>query len=246
MVEIGAFECSTLVAQPFGYEESETRAGRTARKWTITGLVDPAAWLNLLSEYDTWRDLRIEDEDTLISGVVGTTVLFSGTGPGGQAWTNVPCWFVSAPSGEPAGIKILLKFEVVDAAQALEVLLKEQQTETTEDLPSLGTYTIEGTVLTLLKPIDAYRTTPAAQLAATGTHYVTGPLIAERLKDIEGTTDAAGWANIRSWYEEFIEDPVTTGVLFPVTAPSATAAVKIVSGLKTTEYTVALQLLEIV
>lgn len=246
MITIGGFQCSTLIAQPFGYEESETRYGRTARKWSISGFVDPVAWLDLLDEYDTWRELRILDEDTVTSAVVGTTILLSADGPGGQSWTDVPCWFSVAPSGPQVGNKIQVNFEVVDAAEALEVLLKEQEAEATEDVPDLGTYTVGGVVLTLLKPVDAYRSGPSVQLSAVGNHYVSGALAAEKLKDIEGTTNAAGWNTIRAWYESIVTQPVFSGDLFPVTIPEASAEIKVVSGVKTTQYTVSLQLLEII
>lgn len=245
MIQLGSFECSALTAQPFGYEEAEVRFGRTAKKWAISGLVDPADWLSLLDEYDTWRDIKIQEEDTAVSGVVGATVSFTADGPGGQSWAS-SCWFASAPSGEQAGVKILVKFEVVDAAEALQVLLKQQEAETVEDAPDLGTYTLGGVVLTLLKPINAYREGPKIQLSSTGNHYVTGPLIAEKVNDIEGTTNASGWNSIRAWYEGEIEQPVFSGGLFPVGPPQASAAIKIVGGAKTTQYTVSIQLLEIV
>ena len=122
---IGAFSTNALTAQPFGYE-GDARQGLTARKWTVAGLVTKAQWASLLSVYDTWRDLRITDSDTLLSGSVGNTVSFTGTGFG-QTWTAISCWFTAPPSATPAGVYLDASCELVDATQALAVLLREQE-----------------------------------------------------------------------------------------------------------------------
>jgi len=242
-ITIGAAEFPTLTAQPFGYEETDTRAGQTARKWLVTGLLRPSEWLALLSEYDTWRDTRIDDEPTEVSGVIGTTVSFSGSGPGGQSWTSVACWFIAAPSAEQSGAYLSASVELVDANQALAVLLKaEEQAATQEDLPDLGTITIGTTVLTLLKPVDAYATSPTMELTAAGSHYIQGALVPYRIKDVEGTTNLSGWNDIRTWYETQITAVPIAGSYFPITSPSATAENKIISGVKTVQYTVSIQL----
>jgi hypothetical protein len=244
-ITIGSASFPTLTAQPFGYEETDTKAGQTARKWLLTGILKPSEWLALLSSYDSWRNTRIDDEPTEISGVVGTTIAFTGTGAGGQTWTSVACWFSSAPSAEQAGAYLIVSVELVDANQALAVILKVRETEestATEGLPDLGTITLGTTVLTLLKPVDAYATSPTMALTATGTHYVQGALVPYRIKDVEGTTNLAGWNAIRTWYEGQIATRPTTGTLFPITAPTASAQNKIVAGATTVEYTVSIQL----
>ncbi len=242
-ITIGAAEFPTLTAQPFGYEETDTRAGQTARKWLVTGLLKPSEWLALLDEYDNWRDIRINDEPTGTSGVIGTTVSFSGSGPGGQSWAGISCWFITAPAAEQSGAYLSATVELVDANQALAVLLNAQEgEEASEDLPDLGTITIGTTTLTLLKPVDGYATSPAMELTAGGTHYVTGALVPYKVKNVEGTTDLTGWNAIRQWYEEQIVAVPTTGDYFPITAPAAEAANKVVSGVKIVQYTVSIQL----
>lgn len=242
-ITIGTTDFPTLTAQPFGYEETETRAGQTARKWLITGLLKPSEWLDLLSAYDTWRDTRIDDEPTETSGVVGTTIAFSGDGPGGQSWTNVACWFITAPAADQSGAYLSASVELVDANQALEVLLKaEEQAAADEDLPDLGTITIGTTTLTLLKPVDAYATSPTMELTAGGSHYIQGALVPYNIKDVEGTTNLSGWNAIRAWYETQISAVPLAGSYFPITAPTATAENKVISGVKTVQYTVSIQL----
>ena len=51
-ITIGSASFPTLTAQHFGYEETDTKAGQTARKWLLTGILKPSEWLALLSSYD--------------------------------------------------------------------------------------------------------------------------------------------------------------------------------------------------
>jgi len=244
-ITIGNSSFPNLTAQPFGYDESDTRSGLTAKKWAVTGLLTPEEWLDLVAEYDTWRDVRIDDPDTFGSGVVGTTVLLSGTGPGGQTWTNVPCWFSSAPQGTQTGNKISASVELVDAAQALEILIKDEEIAETEEELDIGDITIGTTTLKLVKPANTYNQGPQAQLTISGTHYITGPLVVEEVLDIEGLTDETGWNTIRNWYEGMIVSRPNKDSYYPISPPTASARNKIIEGVKTVEYTVNIQLIKI-
>jgi hypothetical protein len=242
-VTVGSTTFSNLTAQPFGYEESDTKRGLTARKWSVNGLLTGAEWLSLLSTYNTWRDQRIQDEDSLVSEDVGTTVAFSGTGAGGQSWSSVACWFAAAPEASQSGAYLAVSFELVDAAQALQVLLREQElSEEEEDLPNFGSVTIGSAVLKLVRPMQSYGQGPQMELTPAGSHYISGPFIVDRIRDIEGTTDLAGWEEVRSWYESQIVSVPSVGDWFPISIPSTTARNKVVNGVKTTEYTVSIQL----
>lgn len=247
-ISIGSATVQHLIAQPRGYEETEIKYGMSARKWLVAGLVSPSEWLAVLAEYDDWRDQRIEDESSLTSQVVGTTINFSGTGPGGETWTNVPCWFLSAPTGEQAGAKIVLTVELVDAAQALEVLLKQEELSAEADAagPDLGTITIGSAVITLTRPPDTYIDGPEIALTAGGVHYLSGPKVVQRLKNVEGTTNATGWAALRSWYEAAIVSTPVAGDWYPVSVPQAEAENKIVAGIATVQYNVAIQLAQVI
>jgi hypothetical protein len=242
-ITIGTASFPTLTAQPFGYDETDARAGLTAQRWSIQGLLKPSEWLALNNVYTTWRASRIQDDDSLASGTVGTTIAFSGKGAGGITWTNVACWFASAPSAEQSGAYLSASVELVDANQALAVLLRaEEKSSGVEDLPDFGTITIGSTVVTLTKPVDAYAAGPTLELTAIGNHYINGPLVVYKIKDVEGTTDLTGWNDIRSWYESQIIATPSVGSYFPITAPTATAEKRVVSGVKTTVYTVSIQL----
>lgn len=235
------------MAQPYGYDETDTRAGLTARKWRISGLLTKTQWSNLLSVYNTWRNTRINDEDTSKSRVVGTTVSVT-LDANNLSITSLPCWFISAPSGEQAGAYINAQAEVVDAAEALAVLLAQQEKSAEGEQalrPDLGTLTIGTTVLTLLKPKETYANTPQVQLTAAGNHYISGPLTASRIYDAEGETNSAGWTALLSWYEGIVQTTPAAGTWYPNTAPTASARGEIVSGIKTTIYTVSIQLIQL-
>jgi hypothetical protein len=246
-VTIGAFSCSALTAQPFGYDETDTRAGLTARKWILSGLLTKTQWSSLLTVYNNWRNLRINDEDTLKSRVVGSTVSLTANA-NNITWTSIPCWFIAAPNGDQAGAYVSVTAEVVDAAEALQVLLaqEEKRQENEEALrPDLGTLTIGTTVLELLKPKETFDNIPQVQLTAAGNHYISGPLRASRLYDAEGETTSTGWTSLLSWYEAIVQTTPAVGTWYPYTAPTASARAEIQAGVKTTIYTASLQLIQI-
>ncbi|MFZ9326844.1 MAG: hypothetical protein ACO24H_05225 [Polynucleobacter sp.] len=244
-ITIGSTTFANLTAQPFGYDESNVRQGLTARKWAITGLLTPTEWVSLLNTYNAWRTLRIQDEDSKTSGVVGTTIAFSGTGAGSQTWTSVACWFSAAPSADQAGAYLSVSVELVDANQALEVLLKEEEISEEDDAPTFGTITLGTTTLTLLKPKESYAEGPSVELTTTGVHYISGPLVVQKIRDIEGRTDAAGWDGVLAWYESEIVSIPSSGDWYPISIPTVTASNKVISGVTTVEYVVSIQLAKI-
>jgi hypothetical protein len=251
-ITIGSFTCSFLTAQPFGYE-GEARTGLTARTFRISGLLTPAQWQSLLSEYNSWRNTRITDADTALSGVVGTTVALTASA-NGVSVSALACWFADPPSGEQTGAYISATVTLVDAAQALAVLLREEENarqRTEKDLPNLGTVTLtraSGTspIITLTKPMLTRQDGPSVALTATGVSYVTGPLVAHKVRDIEGYLTTGTFDNVLSWFDETIAAVPATSTWFPISAPTATAEVIIDGGVKATRYTVALTALQII
>ena len=246
-ITIGAFTCSLLTVQPFAYE-GEARTGLTARTFQISGLLTPAQWQSLLSVYNTWRDTRITDADTAQSGVVGTTIALTANA-NGVSVSALPCWFADAPSGEQTGAYVSASVTLVDAAQALAVLLREQEKSrqnSEANLPNLGTVTLGSAVVTLTKPMDTRQDGPTVALTATGVSYVTGPLAAHKVRDIEGHLTTGTFDNVLSWYDETIAAVPLATSWFPVSAPTATAEVIIDGGVKSTRYTVSLTALQII
>jgi hypothetical protein len=250
-ITIGAFTCQTLTAQPFGYE-GDARTGLTARTFQISGLLTPAQWQSLVSVYGTWRDTRITDADTLSSAAVGTTIALT-INANGLSVTALACWFADAPTGEQAGAYINASLTLVDAAQALAVLLREQEKSrqgTEATTPNLGTITFTratGTspIVTLTAPMDTRQDGPTVALTATGTSYVTGPLVAHKIRNVEGYLSTGSFDNLLSWYDETIAAVPAATSYFPITAPSATAEVIISGGAKSTRYNVTITVLQI-
>lgn len=237
-ISIGAFTTTKLLAQPYGYQETTTSDGLTARAWTVSGLLTPAEWQSLVSVYNNWRDARIQDPDSVAANSIGTTVSVTASANGISA-SGLACWFTSAPSGEQAGRYIQASVSLVDAAQALQVELRRREKgKSAEDRPALGTFTLGGCTLTLLRPPVTYQDVPQLALTAAGTSYVTGPLTATKVYALEGETNAAGWAALQTWFETTVSTTPAAGAYFPVQAPTATATNDVVNGLKIITYIV--------
>lgn len=245
-ITIGAFSTNALTAQPFGYE-GEARSGLTARTIRVSGLLTPTQWASLLSVYNTWRDTRITDPDTLQSASVGTTVNVTVSSSNGISVTSLPCWFVDPPSGEQLGAYVSASAVLVDAAQALQVVLRtKEKDDTTKDLPNLGTVTVGSATITLTKPMETRQDGPGVALTATGVSYVTGPLAAHKIRQIEGFVSSGSYSDILSWYDTTISSVPSSTSWFPISPPTATAEVVVNGGVKSTRYNITLTALQII
>lgn len=253
-VTIGTFSCNALTAQPFEYE-GDARTGLTSRTFRISGLLTPAQWKALVTEYDTWRNLRITDADTLLSGVVGTTVSLTITDTNGLSVTSLPCWFAEAPSGPQVGAYVSASCVLVDAAQALAVLLrsteKSRQNQEATAKPNLGTITFtraSGTspVVTLTAPAKTRQDGPSVALTSTGTSYITGPLTSHRVRQIEGYLSTGTDDDLLAWYDETVAAVPSPTSWFPTEPPRFTAEGIISGGVKSTRYNVSLTAVQII
>ena len=254
-ITIGSTTFSTLTAQPFGYEETDAKAGLTAQRWAVSGLLTPSEWLSLINTYNGWRNARINDQDTTVSLAIGTTINFSGKGAGGAIWSNIPCWFTATPVGEQSGDYLSVSFGVVNAAEALQVIVKQKEVQVAtaiEDTqpPDLGTYTLAGVVLKLKSPMDGYGQGPNVNLTALGYNYISGPKVVQHQKNIEGYFDTATYPNgissINSWYEAQVVSTPASGAYYPTTPPSWSAERLVVSGVTCTRYTVSITLQQVI
>lgn len=243
---IGSFTTTRLTAQPFGYEGT-AREGLTARTFRISGLLSKAEWQALISEYNTWRNLRIADEDTLLSGVVGTTVNVT-TDLNGVSISALACWFAEAPSGEQVGTYIQASVTMVDAAQALQVLLREQEKNRDRNeatRPSLGTVTFGSAVVTLTEPMETRQDGPNVTMTAGGYSYITGALAAHEVRNVRGYISTGTYTDLLTWYDDAVDSLPTAGSWFPTAPPSATAEVIVDGGVKSTRYNVTLTVVKI-
>jgi hypothetical protein len=254
-ITIGSFSTNALTAQPFGYE-GDARTGLTARTFRINGLLTSSQWQALVSEYNSWRNTRLTDADTLSSASVGTTVSLSITSSNGLSVSSLACWFAEPPSGEQAGAYISASATLVDAAQALAVLLrsKEKERQGSEALvPSLGTVALtwpsDNTVtIVLTKPLETRQDGPSAQLTALGKTYLTGPYAAHKLRQIDGYIQESNKTatDVLAWYDYSISGAPTVDSWFPISAPSFSAEVIISGGVKSTRWTVQLNAIQVI
>lgn len=233
-----------FTAQPFGYETSDVSRGQAARSWAISALLTPADGVVLLQLFDAWRAVRNLEGDPLVTGVVGTTVTLSGTTTG-ITWTNVPCWFNEAPALEAVGGYVQAAFTVVDAAEALALLVAEQ--EANDDFePNYGTLAVGGVTLTLLSDPEEYADGPEVELASTGTDVIRGPLVARRIRRVEGwTTNAGDIATLRSWYESQVAARPSAGSWYPVEPPTREIVQKATGGTTTLRHVIRITLRQI-
>lgn len=236
---IGGLTLNLLRQVESGFEGGDTTAGKVARSWTVSAIVTSAQATSLYNLANTWRADRLDDEDSVASQTVGTTVSFEG----------VACWFSAMPSITPLGAYYQADFTVVDAAQALAIATQEREDALNPDrqndglgLPDLGTFTFGATII-LRKPIKTIGSLPTLARTSTGAAYITGPLRASEVMDISGVVYS------QSAYEAIVTECLNTassvpgaGSWFPVSPPSFSAEHKLVDGLKVVEYTVSLTL----
>lgn len=237
-----------LTSQPFGYDDADARAGLAAQRWAVEALLRPAEWLQLTTIYEDWRALRGQDPPTMASLAVGTTVAFSAE-LWGRTWSAVPVWFASTPSGAPAGAFIAASFEVVDAAQALAVLLAQEEKGRLEGEasdPDYGTYELAGVELTLLADSDDYDDIPQLSLGAAGTSVLQGPTAVSKLKRLRGwTEDPTAWEAIKDWFEAAVETRPVAGDWFPISKPTLERQELISGGIRVSRLVIELELKEI-
>ena len=74
---------------------------------------------------------------------------------------------------------------------------------------------------------------------------MTGPLVAHKIRNVEGFISTGSFDNLLSWYDETVAAIPAATSYFPITAPSATAEVIITGGVKATRYSVTLTVLQI-
>lgn len=245
-ITVGGLTIAALQQLPFTHA-GDANTGRTARHWPVQAILTPAEWLTLDGIYTTWRNLRIADPDTMVSLSVGSTVAVSGQ-LWGMTWTNVPAWFTEPPQPTAIGAMVGVSFELVDATQQLAVMLRELEVGTlVSDVESAaGTYTLGATTLNLTAQPEGHDEGPTVELTGAGIHVIRGPVVATKVRRIEGWTQAVGAdATIRTWYETTIASTPAAGSWFPVSPPVIEQVPVIVAGARVTRYLVSVELRQI-
>ena len=245
-ITVGSLTIKALQEFPFAHS-GDSLSGRTARRWPVKAILTPAEWLTLDGIYTTWRTARLADQDTMVSLAVGSTVNTSGSA-WGMSWSNVPAWFSAPPIPTAAGAMVSVSFELVDAAQQLAVMLREQEigTQVSDNESTYGTLTIGTLTLNLTAEAPGFDGGPSMELAATGTHVIRGPLLATKVRRVQGWTHAVNADDtIRTWFETTIATTPAVDAWFPVSPPEVQQTPVIVAGARVTRYTISLELRQV-
>lgn len=209
------FTFPNLSEHPVGYEESDTQRGRAARHWAISGIVSREDANTINDLFRAWYAVRILDGDPKETGIIGETVDFTGEAPGFEWEDSIPCWFVSAPQIQMAGAFCRVSLTVVDAEEALAILLAEKEDETEdEDVLELGTLTFGSAVVNLRKRPEGYTDLPAVALNPSGRHVITGALNPTQILRVEGWVDATNLPLLEEWVEDVTSETPTQGEYF--------------------------------
>jgi hypothetical protein len=242
-VTIEGFTTDSLQAQPFSYE-GDARSGRTATTVELVGLVKPSEWLTLKGVYDTWRDVRITDQDTEVSQSVGTTVTVSASA-NGATWTNKECWFTEAPTGEQVGALVRVSATLVDATEAVEVSKALVDKALTEDLITFGTFTL-GSATILMTEFPKSRLQNANfELTATGNALISGSTVPVEVRNVVGILQTGTADDVLTWYDSALTALPVTTAYFPSEPPEFSSEPVLASGAKTTRTTVSISLIQI-
>jgi hypothetical protein len=195
-----------LQAQPIAYAEAETEQGLVARRFTVTGLCSPVQWVTCCSLFEAWQAVKITEAPTLASRAVGATVALT-CAAHGRSVSNLACWFTGAPTGETVGAWVKVSFDLIDAAQQLTVLLRQNEKSRLGGdafLPSYGTIALGSTTLALLDQPEGFEDGPTLEPTSTGGFVARGPLVASEVRTVRGVTDASGWAAVKGWFTSTI------------------------------------------
>lgn len=139
-----------------------------------------------------------------------------------------------------------VSFILIDAAQAIEVIVKEQaDQELGDDSIDYGTIVLGGVTITLTKYPDIYPNNPTLELAAGGKHYITGSPVVVYGKDIEGTIVGTDLTALKSWYVSTVQSVPAVSSYFPTTPPTFTGFYKLVGGSPVLYYTVTMTLVQV-
>lgn len=227
------------------YNEASVQDGLACPEWEINGIVDSATAADIVTLFDTWRATREPEGDAVVTQSIGTTVEFTATS-GAWTWTNVPCWFVTAPAVARVGGKVRIAFVLADAAAQLAMRNREAAAslETTEsDIPNYGTYSLAGVQLTLTEQPDGFVDGPSIEYTAVGTPVIRGQSTAHLTKLIRGHTRALGAKPIiRAWYRRMIATRPVAGTWFPASEPDVKREVVTIDGAKVTRTVVSVDL----
>jgi hypothetical protein len=237
------FTFPNLTAHPLAFDVTDASRGQVAEALTLTGILRRSQVDTLKGIWQAWRDARLPQEPPERTGAVGATVTVTASGPG-YAWSNRAAWFNDAPSFEAIGSTLIrTTVSLVDANQALAVLLRglEESEEESEAL-ALGTETYGTAVVNLTERSATFGDLPQAEVSPAGAHVISGPLVVEEVRDVRGWVTAANLTNLETWVRTTATATPAANAWFPVSWTKPTARLKRNAGVISTVYDVAFTL----
>jgi hypothetical protein len=211
-----AYTYPNLTEHPYGFDEVDVRRGRAARRWALSGIVNREDGATIAGLYAAWNAVRLLEDDPVRTGVVGATVSLAGTAPGFTWASAIPCWFATAPSIAMAGMFCRVSTTLVDATQALAILMRQGEEDAEQaDQLNLGTLTFGGAVVNLTARPDGFADLPALALSPAGRHVITGPLVTTQTRRVEGWVTATNLSALETWLTTTTAASPATGAWFP-------------------------------
>jgi len=115
-----------------------------------------------------------------------------------------------------AGMFCRVSITLVDASQALAILLRqgEEEAEQAAQL-NLGTITFGSAVVNLTARPDGFTDLPALALTPAGGHVLTGPLAVTETRRVQGWVTAANLTALETWLKTTTAASPSTGGWFP-------------------------------
>lgn len=240
-----SFTYPNLAQHPLAFDAQQVTRGRTAEALDLSGLLLKPQADSLLAIFRAWRNAKLPEEPPERTGSVGATVAVSGGGPG-FSWSNRACWFREAPACEQVGPFTRVRLSVVDANQALAILLRDIEEGQEEPLSTnQGTLTLGGAVINLTARPDSRADLPRAELSPSGAHIITGPLTLSETREVRGWVTAADLTTLESWVNTTVATTPAANSWFPTAWTTPTAFLRRDAGTVTTAYEVGLTLVKI-
>ena len=198
-----SFTFPNLAQHPLAFDGVDVRRGRAPESLQPSGLLLKTQADTLLGLFRSWRNAKLAEEAPERTGTVGAVVMVTASGPGysgASAWTNRAAWIDAIDKPQQVGPFTRVGMTLVDANQALAVILRElEEAEEEQEALNLGTQTYGGAVVNLTARPDGIENLPQLELTAAGAHVVTGSLATVDVRNVQGWVTAAHLPSLESW-----------------------------------------------
>lgn len=241
-----SFTYPNLAEHPLTFDATDAQRGQVAEGLSASGLLLADQADSLLVLWRAWNSARLPEDAPELTGTVGSTVAVSGRGPGFDWSTPRACWFSDAPSITQVGIFSRVSVSVVDATQALAVILRQQEEQAEQTNPlNLGTLALGGATINLTARPDTFDGLPQLQLNPAAAHVISGPLALQELREVEGWVTAAHLTLLETWVKTTIATTPAANSWFPTSWTRPTAVMRANGGALALTYDVGLTLVKV-